>query len=204
MKDIEKREGRADWLDSLDRKLGQATGKPVAATLRAAEVRRAGGSEQLLFFRCARSGEPFSVTMARESSAERFRITAITKVPAAAGRAGAAAARPENMTFEAAQMDFAGWQCPHCRHEAAPSFIQCAKCRQLVCGGTVIQIANGGRTFRCEPGCGGSGTLSGDIAAYQTERRPEEAGARTSTAPGQRGSATPLPKQDRPLLIRGK
>jgi hypothetical protein len=199
MKDIKGVDGGSGWLDSLDQKLGLAAGKPVEATLRQAAVKRAGGGEQILTFCCARTGAPFSVTVARASSSEKFRITSIDVIRP--GGSGGSAAGAPAAGYTASEIDFSGWKCAHCGHFDTPGFVQCHKCRRLVCGGTVIQIRNGPRTFKCEPGCGGGGALSGEIETYETIGKTE---ARTAAKATVASPNAALPSPNRVLLPRSK
>jgi DNA-directed RNA polymerase subunit RPC12/RpoP len=126
-------------------------------------------------FFCAQSGGEFSVTFARNTPNEKFRIRSIDVVPSKTdklpGLSDVAARKPTKTTpFQANDFDIAGWRCPYCSHGVtlvSSLFAKCSKCNRLVCGSKIITIANGPETFQCTTDCGGGGVLSGQIDEFQ-------------------------------------
>jgi len=124
-----------------------------------------------LAFRCAHSGEHFSVLYAKEARDWKFRVRAIEESgqvikrlldPTRPDRAATThTARPVAAgKWVASEFDHSGWRCPHCRARGATvnCFVKCGTCEGLVCGASIIQVHGGGRTFRCP--CGAHGDVS--------------------------------------------
>ena len=130
-----------------------------------------------LAFRCAHSGESFSVLYAKEPRDWKFRVRAIEESgqvikrllePAKPRRSGTNhTARPVAAgQWTASEFDHSGWRCPRCRDRGMTvnCFIKCGACDGLVCGASVIQVQGGGRSFRCP--CGAHGDVTdGEIAS---------------------------------------
>lgn len=121
-----------------------------------------------LWFRCAKTGEHFTVSFMRYSPAHRFQISGIRKERPSAGQTTGGAVREQS--YSSADFDFSGFYCPccgHARNEQVPSlFVRCGKCRDLVCGGRVRKLAPDRVLFACHDECGGGGEVSGQIESY--------------------------------------
>lgn len=144
-----------------------------------------------LLFRCSQTGGRFRVVFGRLQPSYKFRIlkvideikdpheedssttthSILTPLLRFLGTArGKTQKRARVATkvhsFDAATFDFAGWYCPCCGHSQAAcaetQFVRCSTCSECVCGGRIIQIADGIKTFACHDGCKGSGRISDD------------------------------------------
>jgi hypothetical protein len=110
--------------------------------------------------RCAVTALPFTLHFERVSPAHRFQI-ARTEAGSEGNderrlaRAPFARA-PQRRSYDAAEFDWAGCACPHCR---ASGLIYCDSCGETVCGGRVRTLPDGGRVFACHDDCGATGEI---------------------------------------------
>jgi len=152
-----------------------------------------------LSFYCAHTGAETVVTFARSSASEAFRIQAILPVTnprSADSKQNAVVASG----IDARQFDFTGWQCGGCGYGTGVAvtslFVRCGTCKRLVCGSKIVAIQNGPSTFRCAPGCTGSGVPEGEISSFDAQpieqSRQTEVGEKLLT--GVRRSEGEVPK----------
>ncbi|WP_156917657.1 hypothetical protein [Salinarimonas rosea] len=127
------------------------SGDAFAARLQALRSKTGLVDERVLQFRCAVTGNPFSVRFTRESPALRYRIA---EVRAAEGGAGSGGYHQKDRSFPAKEFDLSGWRCPCCDDD--DGFTICSGCGSNVCAGRTRKLPHGARLFGCHDGCGTS------------------------------------------------
>jgi hypothetical protein len=166
-------------------------------------------------FRCARDGAYFTVSLARSSPDQQFKIDRIFAHATAApperrigsGRPGVSApaqvgsVRPSNKrVFSAHDYDWGGFYCPCCGYipaEAGDSFCHCEACGEFVCQSNVIEDKNTRprqRIFHCYPQCGKSGVIAGAIREFESDHRLKADAPKFTSLPGGTRSTIPAPK----------
>jgi len=123
-------------------------------------------------FRCSKTGRPFHVVLTQASYNHRYQISQIVVSPSGAPAQDTGEALNFSREFSNGDLDFSGWQCPHCSHRGTgsnDSFVECTSCKKFVCGGRNRKLPNGDILFTCHDGCGGWGTIEGFIKSYAAE-----------------------------------
>ena len=143
----------------------------------------------VLKFTCGKTGESFFTRFRRYSRNHKFQVTEVYRLTSGPGGAKAAeqsaksqfgsgdqvALPPSTMTgsestFSGSDFDFAGWYCAHCGHEGkgdVPSFVQCNRCHEYVCGSRARRVGQGDVIFACHDRCGGTGPVTGSIDGFR-------------------------------------
>lgn len=129
-------------------------------------------------FRCARSGDPFTVTMKRFSQSEDFVIHRIGKSNSNISPKN----RPNAVRYDEAdkgvnfcdydsdKFSWQGYYCPCCGY-LEEYFVHCGRCDNLVCGCRVTKEDDGNKIFQCYPACGLKGRVTGSIENYGGQDR---------------------------------
>jgi len=130
--------------------------------------------------RCAVTARAFVIVFERVSPAHRFQIARIDAGPADGGESRLHRLlferAPQLRCYEAAEFDWAGCVCPHCR---TSGLINCDHCRETVCSGRTRPLPNGGRAFACQDACGATGEtepathVQGAVMSRPALPRPE-------------------------------
>lgn len=146
--------------------------------------------KRLVRFMCAISGEPFDVALS-QISANKYQISSISRARATTVKEKERAAKAkDDSEIPSGSVDWSGFECPWCSTattEGVP-FVQCGRCRDLVCSGGVSSDEKG-TFFECYPACGSNGYLSGSITSYNSYE--ESSPALLSSPPSKRLNAPP-------------
>lgn len=176
----------------LDKKLETVSGKKIEhlSSSKPEESR-------LLLFRCAVTGERFSVLFRRYSPLHKFQIVTIS--PQTQSGEKYETPTPDNFnstqSFEVEEFDLSGWYCPHCQHAKHGSFdflfIHCHSCGEYVCGARGRKIG-AKAMFACHDGCGNTGPIEGRITRFTGTTLSVKTGLEDK---GYEGVSTTSPKQ---------
>lgn len=144
---------------------------------------------------CALHDRPFVVVYERTDPAKPFTIAGIYQDRAEANvdtgkdSVPALPGAGHRRSVSAAEIDTAGWRCPHCG--CAARVIACESCGTTICGGRTVRGPGMDDVFNCRPSCGARGTLT-DAAVIHGRDGTRKA------APALRVPSTPaLPSSDR-------
>ena len=118
-----------------------------------------------LQFRCAAMGSLFFILFRRYSPSHKFQIVSISKDMNKPSSALLPPKNTPNLPFDASDFDWTGWFCPHCGH--SKTFVQCGRCKEVICGDRVRHLQSGTMVFACHNGCGGTGVVKGHIESVK-------------------------------------
>jgi len=149
-------------------------------------------------FRCAVTGKPFVIAFERNRPSDLFRIRQIhlTDHAPQANSQAAVTPTPHNdkrsvmgHSYDPADFSFRDFECPGCkfkRREPIAEFVQCSKCKELVCSGRVAVAPDGNQMFRCHDRCGGRGNIEGLVTSIEgrEDTAPQQRVRRSDAAPG--------------------
>ena len=127
-------------------------------------------------FRCAKTGNVFTLELARAAGDRTYRpIRIVRRIEApggnrAAGGAAISLEAIENRVWER-------MRCPWCGYrdsETGLFWVRCGGCKDYVCGGR-ISIRNGAPYFRCHADCGSEGDIRDSLDSMDAEFRAPKA-----------------------------
>ena len=121
---------------------------------------------------------PFFVEFNRPSTDAMFTISGYGSIstPVADNKAEVAAIVSPEHAFDISEFDTTGWTCFYCGHSVNEcSFVQCGRCKALVCGSRIRALPDGRLEFHCHTGCGCVGIVSDTLtslsgAAHETHQ----------------------------------
>ena len=128
-------------------------------------------------FRCAQNGMAFYVEFTRTSTDDMFTISGYEKisVSVAADTSAVDAIDSAEHTFDINEFDTIGWNCLFCGYSVDEcSFIQCGRCKELVCGSRVRALPDDSLEFHCHTGCGRVGVISDTLTSLSGAAHEED------------------------------
>jgi hypothetical protein len=113
--------------------------------------------------RCAKNGKGFYACLMRENQQSKYKLLGTVLVENLPSSVVAVARR----TLPAWEFDFTGFRCPSCGDTGTVYwFIECDKCRGLVCARRTCTDKEGCCHYRCHDGCCYAGIIYRTIQSY--------------------------------------